>query len=94
MTRKAYEDGMRAEKRVVALARQLWLSARLASSKEDYGNKTDVVIDGRPIQVSVQPKYKKQRKGLRKRGIENVAAGEHIDDSIILAMLRNLFNLD
>ncbi|MCB9812907.1 MAG: hypothetical protein H6772_00730 [Pseudomonadales bacterium] len=94
MTRKSQENGRAAEERVVDIALRLGLSARLATTQEDYGNKTDAVVNGRPIQVSVQPKSKKQRVGLQRRGIENIAAGQHIEDSTILAILKNLFNIE
>lgn len=92
MTREAQERGRQAEDRVYNLARTLG-EARMATPAEDCGDKTDVVFEGHPIQVSCSKKSNRQRKALEQRGITNIPAGERISDATILSMLRALTGL-
>lgn len=84
MTNEVKKRGLFAEQRVVNLAREQGLDARMASATEDHGKKTDVVIEDLPFQVSLSNKSKKQRANLARRGITPIEAGSQVtDDSIV-----------
>jgi hypothetical protein len=91
MTKEAQQKGKDAEKRVLDLANRIGSDARLATTAEDYAQKTDVVINDMPIQVSVSRKSRNQRKLLERSGIQGIEAGEeHSDESVIAQILRAL----
>lgn len=91
MTKEAQQIGKDAEKRVLDLAISIGCDGRLATPAEDYSKKTDVVVDGVPIQVSVSGKSKNQRKLLEKSGIQGIEAGEeHTDENVISQILSAL----
>lgn len=91
MTRHAQEIGKKAEMRVYELALKLG-SARLADPDEDHGEKTDVIFEGRRIQVSCSQKSNRQRRLLEKRGITNIPAGDSISDEQIIVILLQLLH--
>jgi hypothetical protein len=92
MSHEAKKAGKQAEQRVVEAALRLGYNARFATLDEDCGGgKTDVVINGRDVQVSVQPKSREQRKSLEKKGVVNVAAGGQVDDASLAVALSSLF---
>jgi hypothetical protein len=91
MTKEAQQNGKNAENRVRDLALRIGMDARLATPTEDYSQKTDVVVDGIPIQVSVSRKSRNQRKLLERSGIKGIEAGEELpDESVIAQILRAL----
>jgi hypothetical protein len=86
MTHEAQKIGLEAEERVADLARRLG-SKITQTPRLDYGGKTDLVIDGLPIQVSVWPKSRGEQERLKRRGIRPVAAGDRYSETDILDQL-------
>jgi hypothetical protein len=87
---RAKEIGQTAEKRVFDIANQLGLPVRKAEPKEDYSQKTDIVIGDKRIQVSCQPKSNAQRKALSKKGILPVVAGNNVSDKKVREQLSKI----
>jgi len=76
--------------RVFDIASKLGRNVRKVKPKEDYSQKTDLIIDGIPIQVSCQPKSNKQRRALLNKGIFPVVAGENVSDEIVKEQLSEI----
>lgn len=87
---RAKEIGMEAENRVYDLANKQGREVRKAEPKEDYSEKTDLIIDGTRIQVSCQPKSKAQRKALDKKGITPIVAGKGVSDERVREQLSKI----
>lgn len=81
--REAQEIGAEAENRVINIAKELGLDVE-TSPTLDYSRKTDLTINGIPIQVSVNPKSKRTRKCLERRGVKSIVAGKQISDEQIV----------
>jgi hypothetical protein len=92
MSREVQVAGQVAENRVCEIANKAGYTARLATTAEDYSKKTDVVIENKPVQVSVSGKSKNQRKLLSKLGIKNIVAGAEVEDGNILTQILALFS--
>lgn len=87
---RSKEIGQEAENRVFNVANSLGLNVRKAKPEEDYSQKTDLVIDNIPIQVSCQPKSNGQRKALSKKGILPVVAGRNVSDEKVREQLSKI----
>ncbi|MDO8488336.1 MAG: hypothetical protein Q7S31_03430 [bacterium] len=93
MSREAQQIGKLAEERVVGLALQRGLQARLATREEDGAGKTDVVIEPNVLlQVSVNNKSRGARKRLAMRGVYCVEAGSQVSDEHILTRILTILN--
>lgn len=77
--REAQKKGREAELRVALFCHILGLEST-SSSELDYGCKTDLLIEGVSVQVSVSPKSSREQKSLRNRGITPISAGMNITD--------------
>lgn len=86
MTHEARSIGIRAEERVANLAQRLG-SKVTRTPGLDYGDRTDLLVDELPIQVSVLPKSRGEQKRLERRGIRSVVAGKRYSDTDILDQL-------
>lgn len=75
----AQKKGREAELRVEKLCQNLGLET-CTSQQLDYRDKVDVAVEGRGFQVSCSQKSQKTIKGLERRGICNIYAGEQVDD--------------
>lgn len=85
--------GKDAEQRVFAIASRLTPKVKMADKKEDCGGgKTDIFIEGVPVQISAQPKSRAQRRALNRKGVVNIAAGTDFSDDQILNQILGLFN--
>jgi len=87
---RAKEIGREAEERVFRIANKLGQNARKAIPEEDYSQKTDLVVDNIPIQVSCQPKSNAQRKALSKHGIQPIVAGKGVSDEKVIEQLSKI----
>lgn len=64
------ELGLKAESFVKFLCRKYNIPYKEATAEEDCGGgKTDLVVGGKGIQISLQPKSKKQQQKLRRKGV-------------------------
>lgn len=81
--------GAQAEQRVAYIANKLGFSVEI-SPELDYGRKTDCVIQGYPIQVSVNGKSRREKKRLEKQGISCLVAGEHISDEVLIGRILGI----
>jgi len=87
---RSKEIGQAAEDRVFNIASNLDRNVRKAKPNEDYSQKTDLIIDDIPIQVSCQPKSNAQRRALSKKGIIPVVAGRSVSDEKVKEQLSKL----
>jgi hypothetical protein len=87
---RSKEIGQAAEDRVFNIAGKLGRNVRRAKPIEDYSQKTDLIVDGVPIQVSCQPKSNAQRKALSKKGILPVVAGRNVSDEKVREQLSKI----
>jgi len=71
MTVEARKKGKKAEGRVEDLALRLGSSV-LRDPESDYAGKTDMTIDGFPVQVSCSRKSNRVQRALRKKGISRL----------------------
>ncbi len=86
---RVQQIGTQAEQRVVYIATNLGLVVE-RSPELDYGRKTDCVIQGCPIQVSVNGKSRREKKRLEKQGISCLVAGEHIPDEVLISRILGI----
>lgn len=87
---RSKEKGQAAEDRVFNIAGKLGRNVRRAEPIEDYSQKTDLIVDDVPIQVSCQPKSNAQRKALSKKGILPVVAGKNVSDEKVREQLSKI----
>lgn len=78
--------GLQAEQRVVRLAEEEGYAVSPAG-QDDYCNKTDLYIEGLPVQVSVQEKSRRERGRLARRGVYAVIAGEQLTDPQVVSQI-------
>lgn len=87
---EAQRIGREAELRVNNIAQFLGCDVQ-TSPELDYGGKTDLLINGVPIQVSCQPKSRQAQERLMSRGIFNICAGERYSDEEVAMQLYRIF---
>ena len=88
MSHETRRIGQQAEERVAEVFRSIGCHVELG---EDYHDKTDLIIDGKRVQISVKPKSKKQRFLLGVLGIIHISAGaEYTDDDILHQFLKQI----
>ena len=91
--KQAQERGKQAEQRFLSIAQaMLGITVRGATPEEDYGGKTDALVNGIPIQISVSQKSKGERDRLAKRGIANIAAGETTSTEQIRQKIKDVID--
>lgn len=88
---EAQRRGAEAEKRVQEIAIEMGFNVYYLEQL-DFGNKTDLVIEGVKVQISCKPKSMNQIKLLQRRGIHCIIAGENILDDSIKQQIYSLFN--
>lgn len=88
---EAQRIGYQAEQRVEYLATQEGYEV-FKSVEGDYAQKTDMWIEGQPVQISVKEKSRQQRDTLKKRGIFCVIAGQQLADTQVLQQINFIVN--
>lgn len=87
---EAQRVGRIAQQRVEQIAGMLGFEIQYNPAM-DYGNKTDLVIAGVNVQISVDRKSIGEQKRLAARGICSIVAGDRYSDNDIVNQIQLLF---
>lgn len=87
---EAQRVGKCAQDRVERIAQSLGYPVQYIPEL-DYGGKTDLVIAGMSVQVSVDRKSNKQQKLLQAREIYSIVAGDRYTDNEVATQINLLF---